>query len=312
MNAEQRGPGRQAPPAGYAGTVVRGNRRATPVANGPTARENEAATQGAPLVVKLGGRALEAPGAPEEFAAALARLSRVTLLVHGGGAEVTAWCARLGLEARFDDGLRVTDAATLDVATAVLAGLANKRLVAALRAHGVDAVGLAALDGGIVTAVPHVRADRLGAVGAIAGVDASLLLSLLAQGRTPVVASIAGDGRGGLLNLNADDAAAALAGAVGACDLVLLSDTPGLRLDGEIVREIAAADLAATIARPDVNGGMVPKLRAAGEAVAGGVARVHIAAWNGAGTLDALLAPEAPGTTRVADATNVSPEDAHA
>jgi acetylglutamate kinase len=263
------------------------------------------------VVIKLGGRALEAPGAVREFAAALARLSRVTLLVHGGGAEVTQWCARIGIAARFEDGLRVTDPATLEVATAVLAGLANKRLVAALRAHGVDAVGIAALDGGTLAVSPHPQADSLGAVGTIDAADASLVETLLAQGRTPVVASIGATQAGALLNVNADDAAAALAAAVGASDLVLLSDTPGLRLDGEIVNVLDAAELDATLARPDVGGGMLPKLRAAGEALAGGVARVQIGAWTGPGTLAALLAGGA-GTTLVPAARPAPREDVHA
>jgi acetylglutamate kinase len=277
--------------------------------NGHTAAS---ATGQRPVVIKLGGRALETPGAPGEFATALAGLGRVALLVHGGGAEVTAWCARVGIEARFEQGLRVTDPATLEVATAVLAGLANKRLVAALRAHGVDAVGLAALDGGTLAVSPHPQAALLGAVGAIDAVDPSLLLALLAGGRTPVVASIGATAQGGLLNVNADDAAAAIAAAIGASDLVLLSDTPGLRLDGEIVSVLHAADLDATLARTDVGGGMVPKLRAAGAAMAGGVARAHIAAWEGPGTLAALLAPGGPGTTLVAPAHDATREDAHA
>ncbi len=252
-----------------------------------------------PVVVKLGGRALEAPGALREFAAALARLSRVALLVHGGGAEVTSWCARLGIESRFEDGLRVTDEPTLEVATAVLAGLANKRLVAALRALDVNAVGLAALDGGIVAARPHPLADRLGAVGTLASVDGTLPASLLASGFTPVIASIAAGPDGALLNLNADDAATALAAAVGASDLLLLSDTPGVKLDGAPVATIRFEDLAATIARPDVSGGMVPKLKAAGEALAGGVDRVALGAWSGPDTLASLLAGTA-GTTIVA------------
>ena len=312
VNAEQRRPSRQSPQERTAGMVDRGNRRATPVAKDRTARETEGPTREKPVVVKLGGRALEAPGALREFAASLARLPRVTLLVHGGGAEVTSWCSRLGIEARFDDGLRVTDAATLEVATAVLAGLANKRLVAALRAQGVDAVGLAALDGGIVSAMPHPLAARLGAVGAIARVDASLLHELLAHGRTPVVASIAADADGQLLNLNADDAAAALAAALGARDLVLLSDTPGLKLDGAVVPSLAFADLKATLARADVGGGMLPKLRAAGDALAAGVERVHIAAWSGPDTLESLLAGGGPGTTLAADTPAAVQENAHA
>jgi len=227
---------------------------------------------------------------------------------------VTAWCGRLGIETRFEGGLRVTDAATLEVAAAVLAGLANKRLVAALRVLGVDAVGLAALDGGTIVAAPHARAATLGAVGEVRAVDASLLHTLLAQGRTPVVASIASDADGRLLNLNADDAAAALAVAVGADDLVLLSDAPGVVIDGAIVPRLPLADLDATLARPDVTGGMLPKLRAAGEAARGGVARVHIGAWNGPGTLAAILGGGAAGTTLVASAGRqlTATEDVHA
>jgi acetylglutamate kinase len=255
------------------------------------------------VVVKLGGRALEAPGALREFASALARLSRVALLVHGGGAEVSAWCDQFGVVPKFESGLRVTDAATLEVATAVLAGLANKRLVAALRAHGVDAVGLAALDGGIVQARPHPRSNVLGAVGEVVAVDAALLDALLAQRRTPVVASIAASPAGELLNVNADDVAAALAGALGASELVLLSDTPGVKLRGAFVAQLDAAGLEAALASPDVAGGMIPKLRAASAALAKGAGRVHIAAWSGPETLSALLERGIGGTTIAAAAT---------
>src|SRR5262249_25848371 len=198
------------------------------------------------LVVKLGGRALEAPGALRECAVALREAAstggapRPTLVVHGGGAEVTAWCERLGLAARFADGLRVTDPATLQGAAGVLAGLANKRLVAALRAEDVDAVGLAALDGGIARARRHPNAAVLGEVGEIAAVDAGLLMSLLDAGRVPVLASLSDDGKGALLNLNADDVAAGVAAALPARDLLLFSDTPGLVLEGERVESLDA------------------------------------------------------------------------
>ena len=249
-----------------------------------------------PVVLKLGGRALDAPGAVPEFAAALAALARPAIVVHGGGAEVTAWCTKLGIASRFEGGLRVTDDATLEVATAVLAGLANKRMVAALRAAGVDAVGLAALDGGVLQVRPHAQAAALGAVGEVTGADVSLLDALLAQGRTPVLASIAATTDGRLLNVNADDAASALATAVGAPDLVLLSDTPGLRLDGEVVSTLRAPEFAATLAHPQVEGGMKPKLAGAIAAATHGVARVHIAAWRGPDTLHGLLVTRTHGT----------------
>ena len=252
------------------------------------------------LVVKLGGRALEAPGALAECAAALQESTasgRATLVVHGGGAQVTAWCERAGLVPRFADGLRVTDAATLEIAAAVLSGLTNKRLVAALRAHGIDAVGLSALDGGTVQAKRHTHSATLGEVGEVAAVDPALMLALLASGRMPVLASLGDDGAGALLNLNADDVAAAIAAALPAGDLLLLSDTPGLVLDGEVVRSLDGDTLAHVLARPDVTGGMRPKLRSAQRAVAEGVGRVHIAAWQGAGTIAAVLAGDGTATT---------------
>ena len=275
-----------------------------------------AAGAGSALLVKLGGRALEAEGALAACADALravAASGAPTLVVHGGGAEVSAWCERAGVTPRFADGLRVTDAATLEIAAAVLAGLANKRLVAALRARGVDAVGVSVLDGGIVRARRHANAAQLGEVGEVAAVDVSLLATLLAAGRVPVVASLGDDGHGALLNLNADDVAAAIAGALPAGDLVLLSDTPGLVLDGDVVRTLGADALAATLARADVTGGMRPKLRAAGVALAGGVERVHIAAWQGPGTLAAILDGTAVATTlHATHASHASHEESHA
>jgi len=250
----------------------------------------------APLVLKLGGRALEAPDAAGELAAEVAALRVPVVIVHGGGVEVSAWCMRLGLAPRFVEGLRVTDDATLEVVAAVLAGLANKRLVAALRAAGVDAVGLAALDGGTVTAAPHPDARRLGAVGRVDAVNPALLETLLAAGRVPVLSSLAADG-GRLLNVNADDLAAALAGALGARSLVLLSDTPGVRLGGEWVARLEGEALGDAISHPEVAGGMKPKLAAARAALGAGVSRVQIAGWAGPGTLVALLSATPPGTT---------------
>jgi acetylglutamate kinase len=253
----------------------------------------------APLVIKLGGRALESPGAGAELAGELLRHGARTVIAHGGGAEVSAWCARFALEPRFADGLRVTDPGTLEVAAAVLAGLANKRLVAMLRAQGVDAIGLSALDGGIVEAAPHADAARLGAVGEVVDVVPQLLETLLDQGRTPVLASIAAhDGR--LLNLNADELACALAGALCARALILLSDTPGLKIGGDLVARVPANQIEGMLAHPDVQGGMRPKLRAAAAAIRGGARRVVIGAWAGPGSLEALLTGGS-GTTFLAE-----------
>jgi acetylglutamate kinase len=252
-----------------------------------------------PVVLKIGGRALETPGELAELAAALAPLAGNAVLVHGGGSEVSAWSERLGLEPRFVEGRRVTDAATLAVAVAVLAGLANKRLVAALRAGGIDAVGLAALDGGVVEAGPHPDAARLGAVGTVTRVSPGLLAALLSAGRVPVLASIGRHGSA-LLNLNADDLAAALAAALGARALILLSDTPGVVLDGAVTARLAPGEARAALAGPDVTGGMRAKLEAANAALAAGVPVVHVAAWEGPETLGRLLEGQGGGTTLVA------------
>jgi acetylglutamate kinase len=255
-----------------------------------------------PVVVKLGGRALEAEGAFDELAEDLRRLAGRAVLVHGGGNEVTRWSERLGLTPRFDGGRRVTDEATLEIAAAVLAGLVNKQLVAALRARGIDAIGLAALDGGIARIARHPDAERLGAVGMVESIDPRLLDALLARGSTPVLASL-GQADGALLNVNADDLAAALAPALGAGALVLLSDAPGLVLGGAVVPSVAAGEIAGLLGSPEVTGGMAPKLEAARAAALQGVAS-FIASWNGAGTLAALLQGTGPGT-RIARAEEV-------
>jgi acetylglutamate kinase len=298
------------PSVGSPGAVAGGDRRLTSDPRAATA-ELAAAPEWAltgsltPLVLKLGGRSLEAPGASRELAAELARLPGGRILVHGGGGEVTAWCARLGVAPRFLDGLRVTDPDTLEVAVAVLAGLANTRLVATLRAAGVDAVGLSALDGGTVEVERHADASRLGAVGQVVAVHPQLLETLLAQGRTPVLASIGAVGEQ-LLNVNADDLAAGLAAALRARALLLLSDTPGLRLDGRVVARLAGDEIAAALAHPDVKDGMRPKLRAAAGAIAGGAQRVVIGAWAGPGTITALLDGEGGGTTLLAESMEAS------
>jgi acetylglutamate kinase len=259
-----------------------------------------------PAVIKLGGRALEARGALRELAAELAALPGPMLVVHGGGAEVSSWCGRLGLPQRFESGLRVTDPETLEVVVAVLAGLANKRLVAALRDAGVDALGLAAVDGGIVEADRHPDHERLGAVGRVRAVNRHLLDVLLAQGRLPVLASIAGrDGR--LLNLNADDLAAALGAALGSKLVVLLTDAPGLALGGAVVPRLGLGEVAAALAGAEVEGGMRAKLHAAARAVAAGVERVQVAGWSGPGTIARLLAGTGGGTV-----VEAGPAPAHA
>lgn len=240
----------------------------------------------APVVLKIGGRALDAPGAAAELAGAVARFPSPVVIVHGGGARVTEWCGKLGLATRFHAGRRVTDEAALAVAVAVLAGLINKETVAALRAAGVDAIGLSGVDGGLLDARPH-SDSALGQVGEIRGVRAAPLVEQLSAGRCPVIASIAASG-GRLLNANADDAAAAIARELQAPLLVLLSDVETLRLDGRPVNRLDGPALDAALDHPDVKDGMMPKLQAVRSVLDGGVGTVCLGAWRGPDTLLSL------------------------
>ncbi len=251
----------------------------------------------APFVVKIGGRALEGE-ARGELAREIAVLTGRVVLVHGGGADVSTWCARLGIEPRFHDGLRITDPETLDVAVAVLGGLSNKRWVALLAEHGVRAAGLCAHDAGIADVVPHPQSAVLGAVGEVRAIDTAVLRTLLGAGITPVLASI-GACEGALVNINADDLASAVAGALATPALVLLSDTPGLVLDGAVVPQLDARGLSKALTHPQVKGGMRPKLLAAQRALESGAARVIIAAWSGPGSLTSILTGNGHGTTLV-------------
>lgn len=242
-----------------------------------------------PVTVKLGGQA-GAHAAGVDVLAACAVPGWV--VVHGGGAEVAAWSRRLGLEPSTIDGLRVTDDATLEVAVAILRGLVNARLVAALAAAGLRAAGLAGVDDDLL------RADRfderLGSVGRVRSVNVELLDRLAADGLVPVVAPIARGAEAELLNVNADEAAAAIAAARGG-RLVLLTDVPGVRDRTGVVERLTADEATALLADGTAAGGMAPKLRAAlGAATAG--CEVTIADGTDASAVRAALEGRLIGT----------------
>lgn len=244
----------------------------------------------APLVIKLGGRALNDSAGLAEFAADLAALNLPAILVHGGGNEVNAWCDKLHLDSQFHDGLRVTDESVLDVATAVLTGLINSRMVAGLLAGGLEAVGLSGVDGRTLMAEPHPDAARLGHVGRVASVHTGLLSDLLLAGHVPVVSTIGMDRAGGLWNINADDAAAAIAEALGAETLLFLSDVPAIMVEARPVGTIDLDTAQKLLSHPDVMGGMKPKLAAACRAVESGVGQVVISSWSIRGDLTRFVA----------------------
>jgi acetylglutamate kinase len=268
----------------------------------------------APMVVKLGGSLLEDTvrrAAALDALAARARAARSKrwsegplVLVHGGGKQVDAWLARLGVPRRVHQGIRITDAPTLDAVVAVLSGLVNSMLVAELSARGVRAFGLSGIDGRLLQAVPMepVRESEgvvdYGHVGRIACADPRPVRALIRSGYVPVIASLALGPQARLLNINADAAASAIASALEARRLVFLTDVEGL-LDtqGQRVARLSAARARALLEGPAVSGGMRPKLQACLEALASGVTQILIA---GPGAQQSALLRGQGGTRLVA------------
>jgi acetylglutamate kinase len=242
-------------------------------------------------VLKLGGELLDDAVAMRRAASGIVRLAAAgpVLVVHGGGRAIDAELRARGIEPRFADGLRVTDASTLDTVVAVLAGRTNTALVAAIGAAGGRAVGLTGADAGICVAeraaplatVDGQRVD-LGLVGEPATSDITLLADLLSRGYTPVIASIGVERDGTLLNVNADMLAAHLATAVRAGRLIVAGTTPGV-LDkaGGTIPELTGGDVARLTASGTAHSGMVAKLIACQRALGGGVSDVSIVAGRG-------------------------------
>jgi acetylglutamate kinase len=232
------------------------------------------------IVVKVGGAAMEAGRLARSFADDVALLQSAgihVVIVHGGGPQLTQVSTRLGLETRFVDGLRVTDAETLAVATMVLAGSLNTDVVAMLSAGGVPAAGLSGVDGGLLIATKRSAPD-LGFVGEVERVNPGVVLALLERGFVPVVASLAVGEDGQAYNVNADAVAAELAVGLMAEKLVVLSDVPGvIGPDGDLLSELAVSQAEGLLAMEGVvEGGMIPKLRSLVLAIRAGVDRGHL------------------------------------
>ena len=226
-------------------------------------------------VVKVGGRVQADASLPAALAAAWRAHPGALVVVHGGGDEVSRLQRLLGGEPSFVGGRRVTTAGDLETLRMALSGSANKRLVSALVALGVPAVGVSGEDDGMLTAAAGDPA--LGFAGRPVAVDASLLRLLLDAGRLPVVSPVGCNAAGGgAINVNGDDAAAALAASLGAAELLLVADVPGVLVDGAPAARLTTADAAALVAQGTAGGGMAAKLEAASAALAAGVARVRI------------------------------------
>ena len=240
------------------------------------------------VVVKYGGNALAGAAGEGREDAVLVRFAEDVVLmrsvgmlpvvVHGGGPQIGALMGRLGKTPEFHDGLRVTDAETLDIARMVLVGKVNREIVGAINLHGPVAVGCSGEDAGFITAAE--RDPALGYVGDVASVDPALLRHLLREGLVPVVATIGTDASGQAYNINADTVAGAVAVALGAEKLVFLTDVAGVCSDPEdpatVMRRVGAGALEELVASGAVGGGMVPKALACMHAVRSGVAAAHV------------------------------------
>ena len=233
-------------------------------------------------VIKVGGNELDDPAFVEGLVGVVRQLAEPLVLVHGGGKEIRSLQERLGLEPQYVDGLRVTDQESLAVVQMVLAGRVNKRLVAALNVQGVDAFGMSGVDRGAVKAekLDHPAGD-LGWVGRVVAVRSEVFRRLLDDGITPVLSPICWGADGSMFNVNADHVALAVATELAAETLVFLSNVPGVMNEGQLIESISPARVEALIDDGVVFGGMVPKIRSALEAVAGGVGAVRITNLEG-------------------------------
>lgn len=234
-------------------------------------------------VIKVGGRPQNDPALAGEIAEVWDAMNDSMIIVHGGGDDITALQTRMGIAPQFVDGRRITTAQDLELVRMALSGTANKRLVASLVHEGVRAVGLSGEDASLIAATPA-DSGRMGHVGAPQKINSSLLLHLIDGGYLPVVSPVSrnvGHELGPALNVNADDAAAAIATAIEADELIIVSDVPGVLVDGAPVPVATIAEARSMMSDGRASGGMKAKLSAAIAAVEGGVKRVRITDLTG-------------------------------
>ena len=233
------------------------------------------------LVVKYGGNAMINDGLKRDVMKDIVLLSLIgvkVVLIHGGGPEITDMLGRVGKESRFVDGLRVTDAETAEIVQMVLAGKINKNLVNLIQNTGGRAIGLCGADGHLIEA--EMRDERLGFVGEITNINTQPILDVLEKGYIPVVSTVGVDGEGNVYNINADTAAARIAGELKAEALISMTDIRGLLRDKDdpesLIPTVRVSDAPALVADGIISGGMIPKVDCCIEAIRRGVNRVFI------------------------------------
>jgi len=240
------------------------------------------------LVLKVGGNEIDDPNFLTGFAQAVAGMPETPVIVHGGGKEIADLQLKFGLTPRFVEGLRVTDEQSLAIAEMILSGRVNKRIVAALLHAGVDALGLSGVDRGLVRVekMQHPAGD-LGRVGKVVAVRGEVLQNLVAQKIVPVISPIS-LGEDGAYNVNADSVACAIAATLNADAVVFVTNVAGVQQNSQIIPTLTPPQVETLIKSQVITGGMIPKVRAALEAVAGGAKAARITnlegLMNGSGT----------------------------
>ncbi len=236
---------------------------------------------GRTVVIKYGGHAMDDPALADLFAQDVVLMRLVGMnpvVVHGGGPQISDLMRRLGKEPEFVDGLRVTDAESVDIVRMALVGKVNREIVAALNQHGSLAVGLSGEDAGLIKV--EMRDERLGFVGDVSSIDPSIVHKLVNEELIPVIATVGVDELGQAYNVNADTVAGAIALAMGAEKLVYLTDVAGLYADygdeSSLISQTDVDGLAAMLESGKADGGMIPKLESCLHALRGGVRRAHI------------------------------------
>ena len=237
---------------------------------------------GRTIVIKYGGAAMKDSNLKAKVINDVVFLSCVgvrPVVVHGGGPEINNWLQKLKIESAFKDGLRVTNADTMDVVEMVLAGRVNKELVSLINRAGALAVGLCGKDGSMIRARP-VGKEGIGFVGEVTNIDTGLIESLVDAGYVPVISSVAADEEGQAYNINADTVAGEIAAALQAEKLILLTDTPGIMYDfhdsSSLIKKLDIQKARTLIDEGIVSGGMIPKVTCCVRSLAQGVRAAHV------------------------------------